>query len=473
MLFRDIFRVFFHSTSGKVGIAFLVMLFAISLYVIIAYPLDYGKRTWYNPVVWADLPKNAPPAWVPGQHFRHRLFESEEPAQIMPTGEGKIAFYTFPFRYDGGQLPSFLSLTVEDVVYYKEPPVMALFMRRPDGHDVLLYQFVVPAPHPGETPPIHRYADTPQRVLLSTNEVVLTRVAEFLSREFGFVVRPSELQGRLEQALFGVPSRETTTGFRPVSGTYTMVLTATLNEPRDRIGKVRMALGGTSYGFMGTDNLGRDLAEGLLFGFPVALVIGIVTALFTTFIGSSLGIISGYSGGRTDTLIQRLADIVSNIPLLPILIFLMFVLGSRLWLVILLLIAFSWPGLTILTRSMVLQMRTGQLVEAAQAMGASTWRIMFRHIAFQIAPYLLAQMIFFTPGAILAEAALSFLGLGDATLPTWGQILEQGFRTGAVYLGYWWWVVPPGLLIVATAMTFVFITLGLEPVVNPRLRGAR
>ena len=95
---------------------------------------------------------------------------------------------------------------------------------------------------------------------------------------------------------------------------------------------------------------------------------------------------------------------------------------------------------------------------------------MFRHIAFQIAPFLLAQMVFFTPGAILAEAALSFVGLGDPSLPTWGQILEQGFGTGAVYLGYWWWVLPPGLLIVATAMTFVLITLGLEPVVNPRLR---
>jgi peptide/nickel transport system permease protein len=221
---------------------------------------------------------------------------------------------------------------------------------------------------------------------------------------------------------------------------------------------------------MGTDALGRDLAQGLLFGFPVALTIGIVTAVLSTILGASLGLLSGYAAGRTDTLIQRLADVVSNIPVLPILIFLVFVLGSRLWLVILLLVIFGWPGLTILTRSMVLQIRTGPLVEATRALGASRWRIMFRHIAFQIAPYLLAQLVFSTPAAILAEAALSFLGLGDPSLPTWGQILEQGFRTGAVYLGYWRWVLPPGLLIVATAMTFVFITLGLEPVVNPRLR---
>ena len=82
-------------------------------------------------------------------------------------------------------------------------------------------------------------------------------------------------------------------------------------------------------------------------------------------------------------------------------------------------------------------------------------------------------MIFFVPTAILAEAGLSFLGLGDPSIPTWGQILESSFRTGAVFLGYWWWVLPPGLLIVMTAMTFVLLTLGLEPVINPRLRSTK
>ena len=139
----------------------------------------------------------------------------------------------------------------------------------------------------------------------------------------------------------------------------------------------------------------------------------------------------------------------------------------------LVLIVFGWPGLTIVVRSMVLQIRTGQLVEATQALGASRRRIMFRHILFQISPFVFAQMIFFTPAAILAEAGLSFLGLGDPSIPTWGQILESSFRTGAVFLGYWWWILPPGLLIVVTAMTFVFLTLGLEPVLNPRLRSGR
>jgi peptide/nickel transport system permease protein len=171
-------------------------------------------------------------------------------------------------------------------------------------------------------------------------------------------------------------------------------------------------------------------------------------------------------------MIQRLADVVANVPVLPLLIFLLFVVGSNLGLIIFILVAFSWPGLTILVRSMVLQMRASQLIEAIQSLGASRKRIMFRHILPQVAPYVLAQLIFTAPSAILAEAGLSFLGLGDPSIPTWGQILEHGFRTGGVYVGYWWWVVPPGLLIVLTALTFMLLALGLEPVVNPRLRRA-
>ena len=224
---------------------------------------------------------------------------------------------------------------------------------------------------------------------------------------------------------------------------------------------------------MGTDSNGRDLARGLIFGFPIALIIGLTTALSATVIGTSMGIISGYTGGKTDICIQRFCDLLTNIPLLPILLFLAFILGQKLWIVMVVLVIFGWPGLAIVIRSMVLQLRSGQLVEATTALGASRWRIMLRHIFPQIAPFVFAQMIFFTPAAILAEAGLSFLGLGDPSIPTWGQILDQGFRTGAVYVGYWWWVLPPGILIVITALTFVLIAMAMESVVDPRLREIR
>ena len=229
-------------------------------------------------------------------------------------------------------------------------------------------------------------------------------------------------------------------------------------------------VGGAAFGWMGTDSLGRDLARGLLFGLPVALLIGITAALLSTAIGTTLGIASGYLGGRADIAIQRFSDIVANVPVLPLLIFMLFIIGPSLWIIIFILVAFGWPGLTIQVRSMVLHMRTNQLIEAIQSLGASRRRVMFRHILPQITPYVLAQLIFAAPSAILAEAGLSFLGLGDPSIPTWGQILETGFRTGGIYVGYWWWIVPPGLCIVVTALTFMLLALGIEPIVNPRLR---
>ena len=251
---------------------------------------------------------------------------------------------------------------------------------------------------------------------------------------------------------------------------YEFILTVKTSTQNDTIDDMKFVMGGSHFGLMGTDALGRDLARGLVFGFPVALTIGLITSIVATAIGTTLGIISGYVGGKTDLFIQRICDILSNMPLLPLLLFLSFILGQKLWIVIAVMIAFGWPGLTIIVRSMVLQLRSGSLIESTISIGASKWHIMIKHIFPQIAPFILSQMIFFTPAAILAEAGLSFLGLGDPSIPTWGQILDQGFRTGAVYIGYWWWVIPPGLLIVITALTFVLLALAMERVVDPRLR---
>jgi peptide/nickel transport system permease protein len=233
---------------------------------------------------------------------------------------------------------------------------------------------------------------------------------------------------------------------------------------------VRLVVQGAVYGAMGTDYLGRDLAQGLLFGFPVALFIGGVVALLATFIGMALGIISGYIGGRTDEAIQRFADVMNNLPTLPLLILLVFVLGQKLINIILVLVVFGWAGTTIIVRSMVLSIRSSQFVEAAKLAGASSWWIMRRHILPPVLPYSFALIILSIPSAILSEASLSFLGLGDPSIPTWGQILQQAFDNGALQNFAWWWILPPGLLIVVTAVGFVLVFFALEPLVNPRLR---
>ena len=474
---REALKILLSSGSGKAGVLFFVALVMVSLYVVATYPLDFGTTRWNSPTEWSDNPKSAPPRWWGflgrGEHTTHRVFRTTEPSSTVSAGEGETRLYTFQITQESGVPPSFISFTVSDVLYHAEPPVITFLVQRPDGKELRLYRDVVRRPRPGEIHPISRYAETPLRVYLSGNRGALENTADFLRREFGLTVSPEQLSGNLDRAIFGVPVGPGPSDFEVLQGTYEVSIQVAVRDPADSIGKVKLVRGGTLYGLMGTDTLGRDLATGLLFGFPVALVIGISTAILATLIGVSLGIISGFSGGKTDISIQRLSDVMTNIPLLPILIFLIFILGQKLWLVVAILVAFGWPGLTIVTRSMVIQIRSGQLVEATQSLGASRWRIMFRHILFQIAPFVLAQMIFFTPAAILAEAGLSFLGLGDPSIPTWGQILQSGFQTGAVFLEYWWWILPPGLLIVITAMTFVLLTLGLEPVVNPKLRAAQ
>jgi peptide/nickel transport system permease protein len=469
----EILKTLLASNVGKVGAAFLLLLVIISIYVVFTFPFDFGSKEWNNPAVWADNPESVPPSWTnlfsSTKKVTHSNYSASIPEEVLENGSERILNYQFALNYDFDEFPNFTSFSLSKVTFSERSPIITLRITRPDNSEILLHRLIVPGPLPNEEAPYLRYSDSDYRVFLSGDNDLVFNLVDFLRAEYNLEVSTADIKGKVDEVLFGVPN-EDGSQWEILDGNYVVTASARFFSSTDSVEEVKFVLGGTVYGFMGTDSLGRDLATGLLFGFPVALVIGLVTAIFSTIIGTFWGIISGYFGGRTDTIIQRFCDVLANVPLLPILIFLTFILGQKLWLVIVILIAFGWPGLTIMVRSMVLHSSSSMLVESTRALGASTWRIMFRHVLFQIAPFVLAQMIFFTPGAILAEAGLSFLGLGDPSIPTWGQILESGFSTGAVYAGYWWWVLPPGLLVVFSAMTFVLLALGLEPVINPRLR---
>jgi len=499
------------SGPGRVGLGLFCLMVLASVYVLLTYPPNYGAARWGNPSLWADNPKAKPPVWSAWfssrAPARHQVLAATEPAERRSDARSHTAAFVFEFTHAGDIPPSFLSLSIGGVTYYSRPPVITATLVRPDGREVVLYRATVQAPRPGEQAPYARHAEVPLRVALDADERAIRAAAELAGALKGAAVSERDVRGSVLAVLFGTaaagtvpvtpggataaagaPSAGTpgsgssgnaagaTSGageFAPLKGVYRLKVEVMAVDPRDSVAQVRAVVGGTVYGLMGTDALGRDLAEGLLFGLPVALLIGIAAATASTVLGTALGLISGYLGGWWDNVIQRAADIVTNVPVLPLLIFLVFIGGTQLWLILLVLVAFSWPGLAITVRSMALQHRSGQEVEAARALGASGARIIFRHVFPHTAAFIFAQLVFSAPSAILAEAGLSFLGLGDPSIPTWGQILEHGFRTGAVYLGYWWWVVPPGTLIVLTAVTFMLLALGLEPAVDPRLRRSR
>ena len=473
MKLSDALRELLRSGAGRFGIFLLVVLGATAIYVISTFPAQFGERFWSNPTIWSDNPKAVPPVWV-NRFSEQQLpeqftFEASKPDEVLEAKAGKKETFRFKFDYPYDTPPSFLAVTFANVTYAEKPPLITVTLIRPDGKAMRMLRHAVRGPRDGEKGPYVRYQQDPFRAQLSADDSTIGAVQEFLENEFKVRLNPEEIGGKVQQIAFGTPSEEGES-FTPLTGEYTVEVAATFRGKEDKVGLVRFVSGGGVYGWMGTDSLGRDLAQGLLYGLPVALFIGIVVALLETAIGVTLGLISGYVGGYTDLAIQRFADIVANVPVLPLLIFMLFIVGPSLWVIIFVLVAFSWPGLTIQIRSMVQHLRTNTLVEAIQSLGASRNRVMFRHILPQIAPYVLSRLIFAAPAAILAESGLSFLGLGDPSIPTWGQILQTGFQTGGVYIGYWWWIIPPGLLIVITALTFMLLSLGLEPVVNPRLR---
>jgi peptide/nickel transport system permease protein len=467
-------RLFFASGSGRVGLALFAAMLALSLWVLVTYPLDFGAARWSNPAYWANNPRNAPPSWSPrlsgSAAVPQSTFTLDAPAETKTIPAGEIRLFAAPIAFDYHAAPTSLLLTLDGVTFHGRPPAVLVSLQRPDGGKIRLASVPVRAPRPDETAPYRRFYDSPVRVPLADDPAIADALTRFYAERYPDAPVPDDLSDSLPAALFGAPAADGSGRIEPLDGDYQVEVQTVVADAKDAFAPMHVTLGGTVFGLMGTDGLGRDLWQGLIYGFPVALLIAALTSALSTLICASLGILSGYAGGATDAVSQRASDIVSNVPTLPLLIFLVSILGRHLWLIMLVLVAFSWPGLTILVRSMVLQLREGQLVEAARSMGASRRRIMSRHVFPQVAPFIVAQMIFFAPGAILAEASLSFLGLGDPSIPTWGQMLEAGFRTGALYVGYWWWVLPPGILIVITALAFMLLALALEPIVDPRLR---
>ena len=225
-----------------------------------------------------------------------------------------------------------------------------------------------------------------------------------------------------------------------------------------------------AFGVMGTDELRRDLAIGLLWGTPLALFIGISVSIGSVVVGLIYGVYSGYKGKKTDEVMMRFNDVIYALPALPFLIILAVTISNSIFLMIGFLMIFSWVGIAKVSRSMSLQIKTRQYIEAAKIMGQKDSKIIFRHILPQLLPYAFASIAISVPAAITTEAGLSFLGLGDPSFPTWGQILHDANTYGAAAQGFWWWIVPPGILIAITGLAFVFIGNALDAIVNPKLK---
>ncbi|GHV50860.1 hypothetical protein FACS1894216_03810 [Synergistales bacterium] len=237
-------------------------------------------------------------------------------------------------------------------------------------------------------------------------------------------------------------------------------------------GDVTMRMDGGRYGLLGTDHRGRDTATLFIRGIRISLIVGIAATAIATLLGVSLGLLSGYVGGLTDSLIMRAVDVLMSIPTLPILMVITSVFGKGLWNLVLTLSIFSWMGTARTVRAMAMSLRSAPWVEELTAIGAGVRYIIFRHLLPEALPLLLANVVLSVPSAILSEAGLSFLGLSDPRLPSWGRMLHESYTFGAFINGAWWTILPPGAGIALICVLFMNIGRRIEEITDPRLMDA-
>jgi peptide/nickel transport system permease protein len=220
---------------------------------------------------------------------------------------------------------------------------------------------------------------------------------------------------------------------------------------------------------LGTDNIGRDILSRIVHGSRISLGIGIAASLFSLCIGTFFGLVAGYTGGRTDLLLSQVFDIFLAFPSLILAIGISAIMPPGLFSAMLAITLVSWSGFARLVRGMTLSLKEQTYVEASRAIGATTSRVLFRHILPNALPLLLVAGSLRVGGFILLEAALSFLGLGvQPPTPTWGSMisLNRSFINSAP-----WMVIFPGLAISITVISFNMLGDFLRDKLDPRMQG--
>ncbi|MGW1463951.1 ABC transporter permease [Streptomyces sp. NPDC002308] len=224
---------------------------------------------------------------------------------------------------------------------------------------------------------------------------------------------------------------------------------------------------------LGTDQFGRSLLALLLWGARVSLTVGLLAAFLSVAIGTLVGVTAGHFKGWYGAVIMRVTDWFLVMPTLVLAIALATVLSRSLWTTILAIGVTTWPTTARLVRAQTLSVESRPYIERSRALGGGHGHIMSRHVLPNVMPMVLAQTTLAISTAILTEATLAFLGLGDPTVVSWGGLLQDAREAGAVSSGNWWYLAPPGLAIAVVALAFTLCGRTIESVLNPKLGVAR
>jgi len=448
---QEIKQEFLKSKSGIIGITILSTLVILSIITIVIIPIETFQE-WNNPSSWISYPKIAIPVWVNFLMIEkipeHQILEDPH---IQTNVEGRILSTTHQFgvNFEYDEFPN--DFIYEFTAKYSESPLLQITVFRPDGIELELISTSLPFSN-SET--IHT-----ERVF-STDELIKKKImlqSELFEFDLNKLSTESIVFSKIQNNI-------------PLKGNYIFSVNLHSVNSENSIPESKLIIGGKAFGIMGTDELRRDLAVGLLWGTPLALFIGLVVSIASVIMGLLYGVYAGFKGKKTDETMMRFNDVIYALPVLPFLIILSVTISNSIFVMIGFLMIFGWVGIAKVSRSMSLQIKTRGYVDAARMMGQSDSKIIFKHIIPQLLPYAFASIAISVPAAITTEAGLSFLGLGDPSFPTWGQILHDANTFGAAARGLWWWIMPPGVMVAMTGLAFVFIGNALDTIVNPKLK---
>jgi len=216
---------------------------------------------------------------------------------------------------------------------------------------------------------------------------------------------------------------------------------------------------------LGTDDRGRDMLAMLVSGARVSLEVGFLATGIAILIGTFIGVVSAYFGGWLDNALMRFTDVIMTFPFFLLLVLIVYMYGPNMVFVILAIGLTGWTGAARLVRSEVLSLRTLDFVTASKALGASDPHIILRHLVPNTMSSIIVIATLSIPGVILAEAALSFIGLGDPALVSWGKVLNAGQDS---LVTTWWVAVEPGMILFLTVLAFNFLGDGLRDALDPK-----
>ena len=225
------------------------------------------------------------------------------------------------------------------------------------------------------------------------------------------------------------------------------------------------------HGFpLGTDPAGRSVLLLVIWGSRTSLAIGVLATALTMVLGSAIGLVAGHYQGRTGRLLMHVTDWFIALPSLPLAIALAAVLGQGAASITIAIGVTSWTGTARLVRAQTLAVEARPFIERARALGATDTQLLMRQVLPIVMPLILVSSTLTVASAILSEATLTFLGLGDPTSVSWGSLLNNAFMQGAVTAGAWWYLIPPGIAILIIVLGFTLVGRSVEHALNARVQ---